>query len=272
MRRRLSVQRVGQNPGPMGLSVIVITRNEAANIDACVQSVSFADEIVVVDAGSRDDTVARARSLGARVIETADWPGFGRQKNRALDAATHDWVLSIDADERVSPELAASIRAVVAAAPGADAPAYALSRRSSFCGQWMRASGWYPDPVMRLFARTRARFSDDQVHERVLFDGATRLLAGELLHHSIPTLENAIDKMNRYSSGRAHDLLARGRSGSLGRAVAHGLWAFIRTYVFKRGFLDGRLGFVLAVNNAEASYYRYLKMWLAARANGGQWR
>jgi len=134
----------------------------------------------------------------------------------------------------------------------------------------MRASGWYPDRVLRLFARTRARFSDDQVHERVLFTGATRLLDGELLHHSIPTLENAIDKMNRYSSGRAHDLLAQGRSGSLASAVAHGLWAFIRTYVLKRGFLDGRLGFVLAVNNAEASYYRYLKMWLAARVNGGR--
>jgi hypothetical protein len=129
----------------------------------------------------------------------------------------------------------------------------------------MRASGWYPDRVLRLFPRGRARFSDDRVHERVRFDGRVERLAGTLRHLSIPTLESALDKMNRYSTGRAQDLLARGREGGIGRALGHGLWAFLRTFVFKRGFLDGRLGFVLAVVNAEASYYRYLKMWLAAR-------
>jgi len=252
----------------MGLSVIVITRDEAANIEDCLRSVAFADELVVVDCGSRDDTVARARALGARVVETPDWPGFGAQKNRALDAAGEDWVLSLDADERVSPELAEALRAAVARPPGAGAPGYELSRLSSFCGQWMRASGWYPDRVLRLVPRARARFSDDRVHERLLFDGERRVLPGLLLHHSIPTLEAAIDKMNRYSSGRAHDLLAQGRRGGLGRALWHGFWAFVRTYVLRRGFLDGRLGFVLAVNNAEASYYRYLKMWLVSRPRG----
>jgi glycosyltransferase involved in cell wall biosynthesis len=252
----------------MTLSVIVITRDEAANIEDCLRSVAFADERVVLDNGSRDDTVALARAAGARVIEVPDWPGFGPQKNRALDAARGDWVLALDADERVSDELAHAIRAAVAAPPGAGAPAYELSRRSLFCGQWMRASGWYPDRVLRLFARGRARFSDDLVHERVLFDGPVRTLPGALVHHSIPTLESALDKMNRYSSGRAQDLLARGRRGGLGSALAHGLWAFVRTFLLKRGFMDGRLGFVLAVVNAETSYYRYLKMWLASRPPG----
>jgi hypothetical protein len=126
----------------------------------------------------------------------------------------------------------------------------------------MRHGGWYPDRGVRLFQRQRARFSEDLVHEHVIVDGPVARLPGLLLHDSIPTLADAVDKMNRYSGGRAKDLLAKGRRGGLGTAVGHGLWAFLRTYVIKRGFLDGRIGFVLAVHNAETSYYRYLKMWL----------
>jgi glycosyltransferase involved in cell wall biosynthesis len=251
-------------PAAVQLSLVVITRNEAQRLRRCLESVPFAGEVIVVDSGSTDGTVALARELGARVIETADWPGFGPQKNRAVDAARGHWVLSLDADEWLSPELAAQVRAVSHAPAAAAAPAaYALPRLSAFCGQWMRHSGWYPDRVERLFQRGRARFSDDQVHERLLVSGRTGLLGGgHLLHDSIPTLHLAVDKMNRYSSGRAQDLLRQGRRGGLGRAIGHGLWAFVRTYFLKRGFLDGRLGFVLAVNNGEASYYRYLKMWL----------
>lgn len=248
------------------LSLIVITHNESARLQRCLQSAAFADEVVLVDSGSTDGTQDLARSLGARVIESAEWPGFGPQKNRALAAATGEWVLSLDADEWLSPELALSIQAVMAG-PASEAQAYTLQRLSSFCGQWMRHSGWYPDRVTRLFRRGAAHFSDDLVHERLIVDGVTRPLAGDLLHESIPSLDVAIDKMNRYSTGRARDLLARGRQGGLGSAVGHGVWAFVRTYVFKRGFLDGRLGFVLAVNNAEVSYYRYLKMWLADRSS-----
>jgi hypothetical protein len=155
------------------------------------------------------------------------------------------------------------VQAVSHAAAAAAPAAYALPRLSAFCGQWMRHSGWYPDRVERLFQRGRARFSDDQVHERLVVSGRTEPLGGgHLMHDSIPTLHLALEKMNRYSSGRAQDLLRQGRRGGLGRAIGHGLWAFVRTYFLKRGFLDGRLGFVLAVNNGEASYYRYLKMWL----------
>lgn len=245
------------------LSLIVITHNEAPRLQRCLQSAGFADEVIVVDSGSTDGTQALARSLGATVLEPDGWPGFGPQKNRALAAARGEWVLSLDADEWLSPALATSIQETVRA--GGE-QAYELLRLSSFCGQWMRHSGWYPDGVVRLFRREAGRFSEDRVHERLLVEGTVGRLSGHLLHESMPSLEVAVDKMNRYSSGRAEDLRRRGRSGGLGKAIGHGLWAFVRTFVLKRGFLDGRLGFVLAVNNAEVSYYRYLKMWLAERA------
>ena len=249
-------------PGRPLLSVVVITKNEAQRLAACLASVPFAGEIVVVDSGSADGTAELARRLGARVVETADWPGFGPQKNRALDAATGDWVLSLDADERASPRLAAQIRDVVENGDGhgtAKTAAYTLSRLSSFAGQWMRHGDWYPDPVLRLFRRGVARFSDDAVHERVVCDGPVGHLDGHLLHDSIATLDDCVAKMNRYSSARALQLRRRGRRGGLATAIGHGVWAFVRSYVVRRGFLDGAMGFVLAVSAAEGTYYSYLK-------------
>ncbi|MEO8081031.1 MAG: glycosyltransferase family 2 protein [Caldimonas sp.] len=241
------------------LSVILITRNESTHIDACLASVAFADEWIVVDSGSTDDTCERARRFGANVTSSADWPGFGVQKQRALDRATGTWVFAIDADERVTPELAASIRRAVADAPENGPAAYSLSRLSSFCGRWMRHGDWYPDRVVRLFRRGQARFSDDLVHERLLVEGSVGRLDGELLHHTMPDLEHALDKMNRYSSGRADDLAGRGAKGGLGSGIGHGLWAFFRSYVVKRGFLDGSAGFVLAAYIAEGTFWRHLK-------------
>jgi len=259
------------------LSVIVIAHNEAHQIADCLKSVAFADEWIVVDSGSTDATREIAAGLGAQVVQTADWPGFGRQKNRALDLARGRWVLSLDADERVSEPLAAAIRAAIRGAMGAPqaddaAPAgpvaYQLSRLSRFCGQWMRHGDWYPDRVTRLFLRGRARFTDDLVHERLDVQGPVGRLAGDLLHETMPSLHDALDKMNRYSSGRAQDRLRSGRRGGLGTALAHGLWAFVRAYGLRRGFLDGRLGFVLAVYIAEGTYYRYLKMAFAGAPAG----
>ena len=251
------------------LSVIVITKNEAARLPTCLASVDFADELIVVDASSTDNTAELARSFGARVSVTHDWPGFGLQKQRALDAATGDWVFCIDADEWLDDRLAAAIRQITQA-PLTSAPSahYAVGRMSAFCGQWMRAGSWYPDLGIRLFKRGSARFSPDRVHERLLLDGSPGKppqLPGLLLHNSITGLHDAVDKMNRYSSGRAADLHARGRRGGVGRALGHGLWAFFRGYVLRRGFLDGRLGLVLAVLDGQASYFRYLKIWLADR-------
>jgi glycosyltransferase involved in cell wall biosynthesis len=247
----------------VSVSVIVITRDEEAAIGRCLASVAWADEIVVVDSGSTDRTVELSRAAGARVTVAADWPGFGPQKNRALDLATGDWVLSLDADEWVSPALAAEIGAAVART---DAPAgFELPRLSSFVGREMRHSGWWPDPVARLFRRGAARFSDDLVHERLVVTGALGRLAEPLRHESFTSLEEVVDKMNRYSSASARMRVARGQGGSVGSAVAHGAWAFVRTYLLRAGFLDGREGFVLAVANAEGTYYRYLKAWLASR-------
>lgn len=249
------------------LSVIVITKNEAERLATCLASVAFADEIIVVDSGSTDGTQALAASFGARVIETADWPGFGPQKQRALDAATGDWVLSIDADEWLDAQLADAIRRVLASDAG-QAAAFQVDRLSAFCGQWMRAGSWYPDRIVRLFRRGQARFSDDQVHERLLIDADAQTpwptLPGLLLHNSITSLHDGIEKMNRYTTGRALDLRRKGRGGGLGTALAHGLSAFVRSYLLRRGFLDGRRGFVLATLDAQGSYTRYLKLWLDA--------
>ncbi len=258
--------------GPLSrnrLSVVVITRNEARRLPGCLRSVSFADETVVVDSGSTDDTVALARTFGARVIQTDGWPGFGPQKNRAVDAATGDWILSLDADEQVTPELAAQIRAVVAGDAAQAPAAWTVSRLSSLAGQWMRHGDWYPDPVLRLFRRGAARFSDDLVHEHVVCDGPVGHLDGHLLHDSMPTLDDCLAKLNSYSSARAAQLRRRGRRGGLGTAIGHGAWAFLRSYLLRRGFLDGAMGFVLAVTTAEATYYSYLKASLLPPPDAG---
>lgn len=246
-------------PAPL-LSVIVIARDEAARIEACLASVAFADEWIVVDSASSDDTAERARRLGARVFPFADWPGFGAQKQRALDRASGRWVLSIDADERVTPELAASIRQALADDDGP--AAYELSRLSRFAGRWIRHGDWYPDRVLRLFRRERGRFSPDPVHERVVVEGAGTpgQLAGELLHDTMPTLDDALAKMNRYSSESAAQRAAAGQRGGLGPALGHAAWAFLRGYLLRRGFLDGAAGFVLAAYVAEGTYWRYLKI------------
>ncbi len=244
------------------LSVILITRNEAANIRACLESVAWADEIIVVDSGSTDDTVAIAREFTPHV-HVHDWPGFGAQKNRALDYATGEWVFSIDADERVTPELRAEIEAAMDM-PRADA--YEMPRLSSFCGRFMRHSGWHPDYVLRLFRRGKGRFSDALVHESVQTQGSTARLRRHLLHYSYRDLDDVLSKLNSYSSAASAMLQRRGKRGGLTQAVLHGLWAFIRTYFLRAGFLDGREGFMLAVMNAENSYYRYIKLWLKQKS------
>jgi len=244
----------------MQLSGIVITKNEAANIGACLDSLAFCDERIVVDCGSTDATVEIARRKGARV-EFHAWNGYGPQKNYALSLAKGTWVLSIDADERVTPELAAAIKtAVIDVADGWEFP-----RLSSFCGRQMRHSGWYPDYVLRLFRRGRATFADVIVHERVICDGPVKRLTQPLIHHPVLRLEDALSRMDRYSTASAQAIVASGRKVSFLTGIGHGLYSFLRTYVLRGGFLDGAEGFLLAVANAEGSYYRYMKAWLAAR-------
>lgn len=243
------------------LSAIVITKNEAAKIEACLDSLAFCDERVVVDSGSSDDTVALAQAKGARVV-LHEWTGFGPQKNFALSLATGDWVLSLDADERVGPELARQIMNAIAAG---EADGYEMPRLSTFCGRQMRHSGWYPDYVLRLFRRGRARFSNDSVHEHVICDGKVARLSEPLIHHPVERLEDALSRMDRYSTAGADMMLSSGRRVSFLTGILRGWWAFMRTYFLRLGFLDGREGFLLAVANAEGTYYRYMKAWLKGR-------
>ena len=242
------------------LSVIIITKNEAVNIRACIESVAWADEIIVVDSGSSDATVEICRELGAQVY-VHDWPGFGMQKNRALGYATKDWVFSIDADERVTHELREGIQSAM---QRGQAQGYEIPRLSSFCGRYMHHSGWYPDYVLRLFRRGSGKFSDDLVHERVIVNGPIAKLQQLLLHESFRDLEQLLAKINHYSTASAQMLHRKNRTASLKKAVGHALWAFFRSYFLRAGFLDGRKGFMLAVSTAEGTYYRYLKLMLLA--------
>lgn len=238
-----------------GLSVIIITKNEALNIRACIESVKWADEIIVVDSGSTDATVAICHEYTPHVY-SHDWPGFGIQKNRALSYASKEWVLSLDADETVTPELRVEIEVTMREGK---AMGYEIPRLSSFCGRYMHHSGWHPDYVTRLFLRSNGQFSNDLVHERVIINGSVGRLKHYLLHESFRDLDQLLAKMNHYSTAGAVMLGKKGRDATLTQAISHGLWAFIRSYFLRAGFLDGREGFMLAVSTAEGTYYRYAK-------------
>ena len=244
----------------MSVSVVVITKNEADSIERCLRSVDWADEAIVLDCGSTDRTVEISHKLGARVSVTADWPGFGPQKNRALEKATGDWVLSLDADEWVTPELRDEILNALSRPDGT--VAFRVPRLSSFCGRFMRHSGWWPDHVTRLFRRGAAKFSDDIVHEHVIVEGKIGTLREPIMHETFVDLDELLQKMNSYSSLAAQEMQHDGRKAGLAGAVLRGLWAFIRTYFLRGGFLDGREGFMLAVATAEGTYYRYAKLML----------
>lgn len=242
---------------PGGLSVAIIACNEAHRIARCLKSVSFADQIVVLDSGSTDDTVAIARGLGADVEVTPDWPGFGPQKNRALARCRYRWVLSIDADEQVSDALAAEILRVLREAPAeATVAGYWLRRSSRYCGQVIRHGLWGNDRVLRLFERQRGRFTDARVHESLVCDGETRVLEGILVHDSVDSPEDARSKARRYAFLGAEALRARGRGGALQGGV-HAGWSFVRGYLLRAGFLDGRFGLTLARLNAAGTFWKY---------------
>jgi len=246
------------NPAPR-LSVAIITRNESARIARCLASIDFADEVVIVDCGSDDDTARIAQQLGATVRVTADWPGFGPQKNRALAACHGDWVLSIDADEQVDPHLRRAIIDVVSRpAPGPGEPAgYWILRNSRFCGQLIRHGDWRKDRVLRLFRRDRARFTDDPVHERVQCPGPHGELAGRLLHDTVDSVEDMIEKTQRYALLGAQKMRGTGRRGGSSLAALRASWTFLRGYLLRGGFLDGRAGLTIARLNAWGTWLKY---------------
>jgi glycosyltransferase involved in cell wall biosynthesis len=245
-----------------GLVSITITKNNAARIGECLDSLAFCDERIVVDSGSIDDTVQIARQKGASVTYH-EWCGFGPQKNFALTLVQADWVLWLDADEVVDSELAAAIGNAIRSGR---ADGYRISRLSSFCGRPMRHSGWHPDYVMRLFRRDKGRWTDAPGHDHVILDGRVDILPGLILHYPVDRLEDSIEKANLYSTLGAGNIVASGRKVWFVTGIFRGLFAFLRTYILRAGFLDGREGFLLAVANAEGTYYRFMKAWLATRS------
>lgn len=232
-------------------------------IRRCLASVSWADEIIVVDSGSTDGTVAVCREFTPHVI-SAEWPGFGPQKNRALDRATGTWVLALDADEYLPTQAQAEIQRVLAGEDTANA--YRIPRLSSYCGRFMGHGGWYPDYVIRLFRRGCARFSDDIVHERLVVQGEVGTLSSPLHHETYRDLEEVLHKIDSYSTAGAIMAAKKGRRGSLPQALLHGIWAFVRTYFVQLGLLDGAEGLMLAISNAEVTYYKYAKLRLLTKA------
>ena len=242
------------------LSAILICKNEAANIEACLQSVSFCDEIVVVDSGSIDGTQHIARRFTEKVFEQS-WLGFGPQKNVALDHATGDWVFSIDCDERVTPALRdAMLRAVK---QGGAHAAFAVTRRNTFLGRTIRFGDWRNDTPVRLFRRNAGRFSPDPVHERVLVQGSIGALSGVLQHHPFDSLHAMVDTMQRYSDLSAQMPGKRGAPPPL--ALLRAIFAFIRGYLLKGGILDGYAGLLIAFGTAEGTFWRHAKRWERAR-------
>lgn len=247
----------------------MITKNEANNIADCLRSVRFADQIVVLDSGSTDATIEIARSAAAEVRSSPDWQGFGIQKNRALDAATGDWVLSLDADERVTPELAQEIQAQLAQVQvSGQSVAFAIPRLTQFCGVWIRHCGWTPDYVLRLFKRGEARFSDDLVHEKLQLiraNTAVVCLKHPLLHYSYPTPEHYWRKLQRYSQDWARQRHARGQKATITRAALSAVTAFVRSYVFQLGFLDGAMGFAVCTMQAQSAFGKYFELYCLGR-------
>jgi len=238
------------------LSVIIITKNEGTHIGPCLQSVSWVDEIIVLDSGSEDDTVEICKQYTDSVFIT-DWPGFGIQKQRALDKAQGDWVLSIDADEVVTTELRTEIEKAL---QQQEFNGYYIPRLSSYCGKQIRHGGWWPDYVLRLFRRSTGYFTESVVHERIVVQGEIGKLTSPLLHDAFVSLDEVLRKVNDYSSLGAEMLRQKGVQPTLSKAIFKAFWIFIRTYLLKAAFLDGRQGLMLSISNAEGTYYKYVKL------------
>lgn len=240
------------------LSVILITYNAAAHLEKCLASVAWADEIIVLDSGSQDATLEICRKYTKKVYLSEDWQGFGVQKNRVLSYAQGEWVLSLDADEVISEKLQFEIQKVI---QSTEFTAFKISRLSRLMGRWIQHSGWQPDYVIRLFRRECAQFSDDLVHEKLEVQrGKVGTLHSPILHYAYDSIEQLLEKTNRYSSDSAKMLCTRGKRSGLNKAIFHGVWAFLRTYLLRRGFLDGQEGFLIAVAQAEVAFYRYIKL------------
>ena len=261
----------GIHSAPMSvpLSVCIITKDEAARLPACLASVDFADEILVVDCGSEDETVAVAEAAGARVIHQ-DWLGYGPQKQFAVERASHDWVLCLDADERVSEPLKTNLLAALRQIEHGGTAGFAFPRRNRFLGRYLAHGEGYPDWSLRLFDRRRGRWSADPVHEGVRLNGPCKRLSGDLLHESQESLERYLQKQNRYTSLQARQWFERGKRAGALRLWLSPLLRFFKFYVLRLGFLDGVPGFVHIAIGCQNSFLKYAKLReLTAGRSGG---
>ena len=239
------------------LTVTVITRNEAANIDAALASVAWADEIVVVDSESTDDTIAIARRRATRV-EVKPWPGYSAQKNYAASLSSNDWILSLDADERIGGELAAAINAWRTREP--EARGYRAARTSCYLGTWIRTTDWYPDYQLRLYDRRVGSWQPARVHESVRVIGETAVLPGDIEHYPYADVSDHLQRIDRYTAFAAMDLRDRGRHAGVLALVLHPSAAFLRNYILRRGILQGRAGLAVSLLNSYYVLLKYVKL------------
>ncbi len=241
----------------MGISAVIITKNEVDRLGPCLESVSWTDEILVSDSFSTDGTVELAKQFKAQVFQEP-WKGYSAQKNALIERARHEWIFSIDADERVTEELVAEIQAVV---HGGQVDGLAIPRRSFFMGRWIRGSGWYPDYQVRVFRKGKGRFQPKRVHEGVVVEGALDWLTSDLLHYPYRDLAHYFDKFNEYTTLAAQDLRDRGVAFNASQLFSHPFAVFVKSYVLKRGWRDGVPGFAIAGLAALNTFVKYGKLW-----------
>lgn len=240
------------------LSAVIITKNEEKNIRRCLESVNFADEVIVIDSNSTDNTTDIARVMGAKVFKR-EWKGFGPAKQEGVNQAAGQWILSIDADEAVSKELADEIMSKIESSNGTSG--FYIKRKTKFLGRWILHSGWYPGHVLRLFQKDKAKFDEAVVHEKVETDGRVEYLNGDLLHYSYPDLESYLNKFNRYTTLGAEEALRKGKRAGGVDIIIKPPVAFLKHYIVKQGFRDGLEGFILAALSATAVLVKYAKLY-----------
>ncbi len=242
----------------MKVSVAIITLNEEDRLPLCLESLSFADEIVVIDCGSKDNTVTIAESFGCKVL-FHPWQGYARQKQYAVDQCGNDWVLILDADERVPEQTSKIINKILTENHEAYA-GYSFHRKNFFHGKWIRHCGWWPNRVLRLVDRRQGRFSDDLVHEKWLCDGLVKGLDVAIEHYSFRNYADLIHKMQSHSTLAAEQMVRKGRRSGWWSPISHGVWTFLRTYFLEMGMLEGFDGLVIALTNAGGSFMKYAKL------------
>jgi glycosyltransferase involved in cell wall biosynthesis len=240
------------------LSVTIITKNEERNIRRCLESVKWADEIIVLDSGSQDKTEEICREYTSKVYPV-EWLGFGKTKQKAVEMASHEWILSIDADEELTPQLIEAIQKKISESDKCDG--YEIKRISQYLGKWIRFSGWNRDYPLRLFKKDNGHFNEKLVHESVILTGKRGKIHKPMLHYTYPDIETHLRKIDVYSECWAQEKANRGKKGTLTSTLLHTGIKFVNTYFFKLGFMDGKIGFILSINAALSAYMKHLKLW-----------